>query len=82
MTNNAELLKHLKSCLMLLLMKKQSNNRKCGGSANLSELYDVISQGAQEKAKSNPNWKAKVRQTLQNMVVNVERGVWELRAAA
>ncbi len=56
--------------------------QKCGGKADLSELYHVISEGAQERTKSNPNWQAKVRQTLQNMAVTVERGVWELPAAA
>lgn len=55
--------------------------QKLGGKANLAELYEVISKDATEKAKANPNWQAKVRQTLQGMAVNVERGVWEAKAA-
>lgn len=52
-----------------------------GGKANLSELYAEIAKNAPDKLASNPNWQAKVRQTLQlseNLFVNKERGVWVL----
>lgn len=56
--------------------------RKLGGKASLDEIYAAIAENAQEKTRINPNWTAKVRQTLQKYASNVERGVWELRAAA
>lgn len=50
-----------------------------GGKASLSELYDVLKDTA--KAKANPNWQAKIRQTLQlsDEFSNVSRGVWKLQ---
>ncbi len=53
---------------------------RLGGKGSLEEIYKVIAEGAQEKAKANPNWQAKVRQTLQGSALNVERGVWKLAA--
>lgn len=49
-----------------------------GGKGSLEEIYKVI-DGSQ-RTKTNNNWKAKVRQTLQlaDNFVNVERGVWSL----
>jgi hypothetical protein len=55
--------------------------QKCGGKANLDDLYGVIAQEAQEKMIANPHWQAKVRQVLQKTAINVERGVWALKAA-
>lgn len=52
-----------------------------GGKADLSELYSEIAKNAPDKLASNPNWQAKVRQTLQlseSVFVNKERGVWAL----
>lgn len=55
--------------------------QKLGGKAELQEIYGVIASGAQEKITSNPHWKEKVRQMLQETAVNVDRGVWALKAA-
>lgn len=55
---------------------------KLGGKASLSEIYEAVAQGAQERTRTHPNWQPKVRQVLQRHFSNVERGVWELRAAA
>ena len=52
-----------------------------GEKASLSEIYKEIS--GYEKAKQNPHWKEKVRQTLQitPCFFSSERGVWKLQAA-
>jgi hypothetical protein len=47
-----------------------------GGEAALSRLYKEIESLASDKIKSNPNYKAKIRQTLQKYFSSVERGVW------
>lgn len=50
-----------------------------GGKANLEKLYSKLD--GYKKIENNPNWKAKVRQTLQinpKLFVNIERGVWGL----
>lgn len=50
-----------------------------GGQSSLSEIYAAVEHSAPEKLASNPNWKAKIRQTLnQNrcMFRSVESGVW------
>lgn len=52
-----------------------------GGSAPLEAIYDAVAKAAPEKMAANDNWRAKVRQTLnQNptMFVPVERGVWSI----
>lgn len=52
-----------------------------GGRADLESLYAKVAESAPEKLGANPNWKAKVRQTLnQNeaMFKPLERGVWAL----
>lgn len=54
--------------------------KKLGGKASLEDLYGVIAENAQPKTELNPHWRDKVRQTVQKMAVNVERGVWELKA--
>ncbi|MBR6396227.1 MAG: hypothetical protein IKS09_04585 [Lachnospiraceae bacterium] len=50
------------------------------GEADLNSIYAEIEQS--EKAKANPNWKAKVRQTLQKSshCRNKARGVWAVAA--
>ena len=50
-----------------------------GGKANLENLYSKLE--GYKKTANNPNWKAKIRQTLQinpKLFVNIERGVWGL----
>lgn len=51
-----------------------------GGKASLNDLYQKIAEDAPDKLKSNENWQAKVRQTLQlyPKFNSVERGVWAL----
>lgn len=54
------------------------------GSSDLSHIYSEIEKN--DKTSSNPNWKAKVRQTLQilqehGVTKNVESGVWAMAAA-
>ena len=53
-----------------------------GDKASLPEIYQEIS--GYEKAKQNPHWKEKVRQTLQitPCFSSSERGIWKLRAVA
>jgi hypothetical protein len=60
----------------------QAALQKLGGQASLQEIYDVIAREASEKAMRNPNWKAKVRQILQQMCSSIKRGVWKLQASA
>ncbi|MBN3760973.1 hypothetical protein [Burkholderia sp. Ac-20365] len=52
---------------------------KLGGSAPLQKIYEAVS-AATDKVASNPNWQAKVRQTLQLHAefARSERGVWAL----
>lgn len=56
--------------------------RKLNGKANLEEIYAIIAENAQPKTLANPHWKDKVRQVLQKIAVNVERGVWACKTAA
>lgn len=57
----------------------QSAMQYLGGKAKLKDLYDVLADTV--KAKGNPNWQAKIRQTLQlsDEFVPVQRGVWSLQ---
>lgn len=50
------------------------------GDASLEEIYGEIENN--KRAKSNPNWKAKVRQTLQmaGCYRNTQRGCWAMAA--
>lgn len=53
------------------------------GKADLSSIYDKVAAGAGEKMRENENWKAKVRQVLNqnpNLFQSSERGVWALAA--
>lgn len=53
---------------------------KIGRKASLPEIYAEVE--GYERTKANPNWKAKVRQVLQQYetYVSPERGVWQLAA--
>jgi len=44
--------------------------------AKLSDIYAEVEKVAHNLIASNPNYKAKIRQTLQKHFKNVERGVW------
>ncbi len=46
------------------------------GTARLSEIYAEVEKVASNLIANNPNYKAKIRQTLQKHFRNVERGVW------
>ena len=55
--------------------------KETGGRATLDELYDQLK--GHRKAAKNPNWQAKVRQTLQRypqFFEHRERGVWAVAA--
>lgn len=53
-----------------------------GGKMSLQELYEAIKDSA--KAKRNPHWQEKVRQTVQNIrhFIRTERGCYALAPAA
>lgn len=53
-----------------------------GGRMSLQELYDALKDSA--KAKANPHWMEKIRQTVQNVrsFVRTERGGYALASAA
>lgn len=53
-----------------------------GGQMSLQELYDALKESA--KAKNNPHWQEKIRQTVQNIkrFVRTERGCYALAPAA
>lgn len=54
-----------------------------GQQATLPDLYAVIAAKAPEKLQSNPNWEAKVRQTLnqhRDWFSSSQRGCWQLAA--
>lgn len=53
-----------------------------GGKMSLQELYDALKDSA--KAKRNPHWQEKVRQTVQNAkrFIRTERGCYTLAQAA
>jgi hypothetical protein len=55
--------------------------RQLGGKASLQEIYEIIEKSATKKTEGRPNWTAKVRQILHLHALNVERGVWALKAA-
>ena len=44
--------------------------------ANLSDIYAEVERVAAPLIANNPNYKAKIRQTLQKHHTNVERGIW------
>lgn len=52
-----------------------------GGKADLTTIYSKVAEAAPERLASNPNWKAKVRQVLnqnRDQFASTERGVWSL----
>jgi hypothetical protein len=54
-----------------------------GGIASLSEIYQKVSENAPERLACNPNWKAKVRQVLNQNLQDfepVDRGIWKMAA--
>ena len=54
---------------------------KAGGSATLSQLYELVHRAASNRCTENEHWKAKVRQTLQlaqDLFVSDSRGHWKL----
>ena len=54
-----------------------------GGTADLATIYEKVSENAPERLANNPNWKAKVRQVLNqhsDHFASCERGVWALAA--
>lgn len=54
-----------------------SSLEELGGKTTLTSLYEFI-QGY-KKTENNPNWKAKIRQTLQiypNLFTNISKGEW------
>lgn len=54
-----------------------------GGTADLAAIYEKVSENAPERLANNPNWKAKVRQVLNqhsDHFASCERGVWALAA--
>jgi len=56
-----------------------------GSKASLTDLYDAISEKAPDKMAKNPNWRAKVRQTVNSnpdIFRSSQRGVWETAQAA
>ncbi len=56
--------------------------QEAGGSMTLQDLYDALKNSA--KAKKNPHWQDKIRQTLQNAkrFIRTERGCYALAPAA
>lgn len=59
--------------------------RKLGKTSNLSEIYAEID--GHKKCETNPHWKDKVRQVLQQLqktglLINAERGYWGLAETA
>lgn len=46
--------------------------------ADLNTIYNEVEKVAASLIANNPNWKAKIRQTLQKHFINVQRGVWAL----
>ena len=52
-----------------------------GGTADLATIYEKVSENAPERLANNPNWKAKVRQILnqhRDHFASCERGIWTL----
>ena len=50
-----------------------------GGTSDLTTLYQRVSSAKPEQLRSNQNWMAKIRQTLQlGPFISSERGVWAI----
>lgn len=52
-----------------------SMNRR-GGKASVQDIYEEVERLAPDKVQGNINWKAKVREKLQEYFTRVERGVY------
>lgn len=50
--------------------------QQAGNVCTLEQLYELVS--GHPKTETNPNWKAKVRQQVQQQAVPIKRGQWEL----
>ena len=61
---------YLSISIRIVMMKLQK--------ADLNTIYNEIEKVAASLIANNPNYKAKIRQTLQKHYNNVERGVWSL----
>ena len=59
-----------RNAIRIVMMKLQK--------ADLNTIYYEIEKVASNLIANNPNYKAKIRQTLQKHYNNVERGVWSL----
>lgn len=59
-----------RNAIRIVMMKLQK--------ADLSTIYSEIEKVASSLIANNPNYKAKIRQTLQKHYTNVERGVWSI----
>lgn len=53
---------------------------RLGGKGDLQSIYRVVEEGSPDLTASRPNWKARVRATLQEIGFSLERGVWSLAA--
>lgn len=54
-----------------------------GGKADLATIYTKVAENAPERLANNPNWKAKVRQVLNQSseyFASCQRGIWALTA--
>ena len=52
-----------------------------GGKASMTDIYEKVAEQAPDKLSANTEWKAKIRQTLnqnRNVFASDERGVWAL----
>jgi hypothetical protein len=57
---------------------------KLHGEAALNDIYNAVFDGAPGRCETNPNWEAKVRQTLQQngaLFQSNQRGIWSLAPA-
>lgn len=59
-----------RNVIRIVMMKLQQ--------ADLNTIYNEVKKVAANLITNNPNWKAKIRQTLQKHFTNVQRGVWAI----
>jgi hypothetical protein len=59
-----------RNCIRVVMMKLKK--------ADLNTIYAEVEKIAHGLISNNPNYKAKIRQTLQKHYTNVERGVWAI----
>jgi len=78
-TATKRVIKNLKNSLLATWRDLvQAALQQLNGQAKLSDLYSILKDT--DKAKQNPNFEAKIRQTLQlhSEFSSVDRGVWQL----